>query len=78
MPGVSVDGNDVLAVREAASDAVERARRGAGPTLIHCKTFRWLFHAMRDVPPPETRAADVLAEWQSARSRSDRAASRTT
>jgi TPP-dependent pyruvate/acetoin dehydrogenase alpha subunit len=64
MPGVSVDGNDVLAVREAACAAVERARRGDGPTLIHCRTFRWLFHAMRDVPPPETRPADLLAAWR--------------
>ena len=64
MPGVSVDGNDVLAVRDATCEAVERARRGDGPTLIHCQTFRWLFHAMRDVPPPETRPADLLAEWR--------------
>ena len=64
MPGVSIDGNDVLAVREAAEQAVERARRRAGPTLLHCKTFRSLFHAMRDTPPPETRAPEVLAEWK--------------
>jgi TPP-dependent pyruvate/acetoin dehydrogenase alpha subunit len=64
MPGVPVDGNDVLAVRDATAEAVERARRGAGPTLLHCKTFRWLFHAMRDVPPPETRSADLLAAWR--------------
>jgi TPP-dependent pyruvate/acetoin dehydrogenase alpha subunit len=64
MPGVTVDGNDVLAIREAAGEAVERARRGDGPTLIHCRTFRWLFHAMRDVPPPETRRADLLAHWR--------------
>jgi TPP-dependent pyruvate/acetoin dehydrogenase alpha subunit len=65
MPGVSVDGNDVLAIREAACDAVQRARQGSGPTLIHCKTFRWLFHAMRDVPQPDTRSADLLAAWRS-------------
>jgi TPP-dependent pyruvate/acetoin dehydrogenase alpha subunit len=65
MPGVSVDGNDVLAVRAATGEAVERARRGDGPTLLHCRTFRWLFHAMRDVPPPETRPADLLAGWRS-------------
>jgi TPP-dependent pyruvate/acetoin dehydrogenase alpha subunit len=65
MPGVTVDGNDVSAVREAAEAAVERARRGEGPTLIHCKTFRWLFHAMRDVPPPETRDRTLLADWKS-------------
>jgi pyruvate dehydrogenase E1 component alpha subunit len=64
MPGVPVDGNDVLAVRDATAEAVERARRGDGPTLLHCKTFRWLFHAMRDVPPPETRSADLLAAWR--------------
>jgi TPP-dependent pyruvate/acetoin dehydrogenase alpha subunit len=63
MPGVTVDGNDVLAVRDATSTAVERARRGEGPTLIHCQTFRSLFHAMRDVPPPETRPAELLAGW---------------
>jgi acetoin:2,6-dichlorophenolindophenol oxidoreductase subunit alpha len=64
LPGVSVDGNDVLAVRDAAAQAVERARRGDGPTLLHCKTFRSLFHAMRDVPPPETRSPEILAEWR--------------
>jgi TPP-dependent pyruvate/acetoin dehydrogenase alpha subunit len=64
IPGVTVDGNDVLAVREAAEAAVERARRGEGPTLLHCRTFRWLFHAMRDVPPPETRDRDLLNDWK--------------
>jgi TPP-dependent pyruvate/acetoin dehydrogenase alpha subunit len=63
--GVSVDGNDVLAVRDATREAVARARRGDGPTLLHCQTFRSLFHAMRDAPPPETRAADLLAKWSS-------------
>ena len=65
MPGVSVDGNDVLAVREAAEEAIARARRGAGPTLLHCQTFRALFHAMRDAPPPETRPAELLTAWTS-------------
>jgi TPP-dependent pyruvate/acetoin dehydrogenase alpha subunit len=64
MPGVSVDGNDVLAVRDAARAAVERARRGAGPTLLHCKTFRCLFHAMRDVPQPDARSAELLTAWR--------------
>jgi pyruvate dehydrogenase E1 component alpha subunit len=44
IPGVSVDGNDVIAVYEAAQAAVERARRGDGPTLIECKTWRWRGH----------------------------------
>jgi TPP-dependent pyruvate/acetoin dehydrogenase alpha subunit len=64
IPGVSVDGNDVLAVRAATHEAVARARRGDGPTLLHCQTFRSLFHAMRDAPPPETRSADLLAAWK--------------
>jgi len=64
LPGVSVDGNDVLAVRAATHEAVARARRGEGPTLLHCQTFRSLFHAMRDVPPPETRSAELLAAWK--------------
>ena len=44
-PGVVVDGNDVLAVHDAARRAVERARRGDGPTLIECKTYRHRGHS---------------------------------
>ena len=44
MPGVTVDGNDVIAVNEAAEAAVARARRGDGPSLIECKTWRWRGH----------------------------------
>jgi 2-oxoisovalerate dehydrogenase E1 component len=40
IPGVSVDGNDVMAVTQAAEEAVRRARAGEGPTLIECKTYR--------------------------------------
>jgi pyruvate dehydrogenase E1 component alpha subunit len=49
-PGVAVDGNDLLAVYEVASDAVERARRGEGPTLIDCLTYRLSFHNTTDNP----------------------------
>src|SRR5262245_11775905 len=45
MPGVEVDGNDVLAVFQAAEAAVARARRGEGPTLIECLTYRTRPHA---------------------------------
>lgn len=48
IPGVVVDGMDVLAVYEAAKEAVERARRGEGPTLIECKTYRWQGHHVGD------------------------------
>ena len=45
MPGVLVDGNDVVAVHEAAQVAIERARRGEGPTLLECRTYRTRPHA---------------------------------
>ncbi len=44
MPGVRVDGNDVIKVYEAAKKAVEDARCGKGPTLIECMTYRWRGH----------------------------------
>ena len=64
IPGVTVDGNDVLAVYDAVRAAVERARGAEGPSLIECKTYRWYFHAMRNAPPPETRPADEIAQWK--------------
>ena len=50
LPGVAVDGNDVLAVYQVGGEAVQRARSGHGPTLIECKTYRTRAHAegMRD------------------------------
>jgi 2-oxoisovalerate dehydrogenase E1 component len=45
MPGVDVDGNDVLAVYQAAGEAVARARSGGGPTLLECRTYRTRAHA---------------------------------
>ncbi len=55
MPGEIVDGNDVTAVWEAATRAIEFARNGGGPTLIECKTFRMTGHSAHDdagyVPP---------------------------
>ena len=47
-PGVTVDGNDVLACYEAMIQAVERARKGQGPTLIECKTYRYHPHTSDD------------------------------
>jgi acetoin:2,6-dichlorophenolindophenol oxidoreductase subunit alpha len=44
LPGIRLDGNDVEAVYQAADDAVRRARNGAGPTLLECRTFRWRGH----------------------------------
>jgi len=64
MPGVAVDGNDVLAVHAATVEAVARARRGGGPSLLECQTYRWHFHAMRAAPPAETRPAEEIARWK--------------
>jgi pyruvate dehydrogenase E1 component alpha subunit len=44
IPGVQVDGNDVLAVRQATDEAVARGRAGDGPTLIEAMTYRWHGH----------------------------------
>ena len=48
IPGVSVDGNDVVAVYDAARTAVERARSGGGPTLVEARTYRMRGHAEHD------------------------------
>ena len=58
MPGVQVDGEDVLKVRDAAREAIARARAGEGPTLIECKTHRWFGHYVGD--PQKYRAPDDL------------------
>jgi pyruvate dehydrogenase E1 component alpha subunit len=61
MPGVVVDGNDVLAVHEAVGEAVKRARRGEGPTLVECKTYRWRGHFEGDACT--YRCTEELNEW---------------
>lgn len=48
MAGVTVDGNDIVTVYDAASEAVERARSGGGPTLVECMTYRWKGHSKSD------------------------------
>ena len=63
LPGVLVDGNDVLAVHVAAGEAVRRARAGDGPTLLECRTYRTRSHAegMRDAG---YRTPEEVAEWK--------------
>jgi pyruvate dehydrogenase E1 component alpha subunit len=61
IPGVVVDGNDVLAVYEATVKAVERARKGEGPTLIECKTYRHKGHSRVD--PAKYRPKEEVEEW---------------
>ncbi|HYM70428.1 MAG TPA: thiamine pyrophosphate-dependent dehydrogenase E1 component subunit alpha [bacterium] len=71
IPGVAVDGNDVVAVHDAARDAVARARDGGGPTLIECRTMRMRGHSEADrftyVPPAlleEWAARDPIARFE--------------
>jgi len=61
IPGVIVDGNDVLAVYEAVAEAVGRARRGDGPTLVECKTYRWRGHSEGD--PQKYRGREEVEDW---------------
>ena len=63
IPGVVVDGNDVIAVYRAARWAVERARRGEGPALIECKTYRWLGHHVGD-PGTAYRTREEVEAWK--------------
>ncbi len=62
MPGVSVDANDILAVRKAATKAVARARKGEGPTLLENKTYRIKGHFEGD--PQKYRNEDEIASWK--------------
>ncbi len=63
IPGVVVDGNDVMAVYEAAEAAVSRARAGQGPTLIECKTYRWRGHTERP-GQEDPRPKEEIEEWR--------------
>ncbi|HZA19438.1 MAG TPA: thiamine pyrophosphate-dependent dehydrogenase E1 component subunit alpha [Actinomycetota bacterium] len=60
--GVTVDGNDVLALRGAVGDAVAAARSGGGPTLVESVTYRWKGHSKSDQNLYRTR--DEIAEWR--------------
>lgn len=65
MPGISVDGNDPVAMYAAAKTAIDRARNGGGPTLIEAKTFRFNGHLIGDMGeyiPKEEYAAAVAAD----------------
>jgi TPP-dependent pyruvate/acetoin dehydrogenase alpha subunit len=62
VPSRIVDGMDVLAVREAAAEAADRARAGNGPTLLECKTYRFTGHSRSDARGYRSREEE--AEWQ--------------
>ena len=63
IPGIQVDGNDILAVFVAAQEAVERARTGGGATLIECVTYRMAVHTTADDPKRYRTDAEV-EEWR--------------
>jgi pyruvate dehydrogenase E1 component alpha subunit len=62
MVGVTVDGNDVLEVYEAAGKAIDRARSGEGPTLLECVTYRWKGHSKSD--QERYRTKDEIETWK--------------
>jgi pyruvate dehydrogenase E1 component alpha subunit len=62
MPGVTVDGNDLMAVYEAVSQAVERARAGEGPSLVENVTYRWRGHSKSDANRYRTR--EEIEAWK--------------
>jgi TPP-dependent pyruvate/acetoin dehydrogenase alpha subunit len=62
IPGVVVDGMDVMKVRRAAEDAVERSRKGEGPSLLECRTYRYKGHGVYDTGLAY-RTKDEVSEW---------------
>jgi pyruvate dehydrogenase E1 component alpha subunit len=62
MPGIQVDGNDVLATHVAAQQALERARSGGGPSLIEAVTYRLLMHTTAD-DPTKYRSEEEVKQW---------------
>ena len=61
-PGISLDGNDIIEVYDAAQTAIARARAGEGPTFLECKTYRWYGHS--EIDPAKYRAKEEVEEWK--------------
>jgi 2-oxoisovalerate dehydrogenase E1 component alpha subunit len=64
LDGVQVDGNDVVAVREAVERALEKAREGVGPSVVECETYRLGDHTTADDATRYRDAAEVSARWK--------------
>jgi len=60
--GITIDGNDVSKVYETAKEAINKARKGDGPTIIECLTYRWQGHHVGD--PGIYRPEEEIAEWK--------------
>lgn len=65
IPGITIDGNDIIEVIDATYDAVQRARRGEGPTLIEALTYRWKGHSKSDAKKYRTREEEEM--WRETR-----------
>jgi len=61
-PGITIDGNDVFTVHKTAAEAIAKARKGEGPTLIECLTYRWYGHS--EIDPANYRRSEELEEWK--------------
>jgi len=61
-PGVTVDGNHPLLVYQAVKQAVDRARQGLGPTLVECRTYKWMGHYVGD--PGAYRPKEEVEAWR--------------
>ena len=61
-PGITVDGNDVVAMYRVAYEAIQRARNGGGPTLIEAKTYRWYGHSSID--SAKYRSPEEVEAWK--------------
>jgi pyruvate dehydrogenase E1 component alpha subunit len=61
-PGITIDGNDIFVVHKTAAEAIVRARKGKGPTLIECKTYRYYGHS--EIDPADYRQSDELEFWK--------------
>lgn len=62
LESVSVDGNDLPKVYEVAREAIDRARRGGGPSFVECKTYRWYGHS--EIDPAKYRDPKEVEEWK--------------
>lgn len=65
IPGITVDGQDPVAVYRVATEAIDKARRGGGPTLIEAKTYRWFGHS--EIDPAKYRDPEEVEYWRTQR-----------
>jgi TPP-dependent pyruvate/acetoin dehydrogenase alpha subunit len=64
-PGITVDGQDVVAVHRVCTEAIRRARNGDGPTMIECKSYRWFGHS--EIDPAKYRDPEEVEYWRTQR-----------